>query len=581
MKARLLPDPEYFKEEPVIRDDYEDIELTFVTSSKGGLGKTTFTEAIIISKLIRDKKECAICHGRFKKITEKHLQTHGIGFETYNKYLKMLGEVYNPVVIDANENNQDLVVIFDAFQNASRTIETDDFVMRELKQSESSDSTFILVYPKKHLHLGSEMFKFVQLVIDSIPSRRSFIVDSAFHIERFVINGDSHSMPTAGSGIPHLNGSVNPRFLFLWRWSAPANYVEIHKIQRAINWFRLAIPNWSDDNFISVFNLYDLYHQTTNRNLNRIVSTWDRNMKRNHVVSPVGFNDLIDLIEKLRADMRGYKIGKTIEIKKIPSLWIRFFHQLLRVLKVKNADRSVIPSNIIIIPTFYRGLVMTIDGLTLDRPSNIYELEENMRPFVKRLRMFFKIRTKTENARIEKECEIFENLWKEIRETKLAKDVIVLSPKDVAKNLSNIVISEKLVDNVEIVTSFDKLMSAIKLNKYKHVFVRVKKGEEAAIEMMTSFLKYFGEMEMTKLTYIEENEPEDPFYDILDAIKTPKASWILDSIKNKLGLKKKVIEEEDKEEIISVEYEEGSEDDMEITDDDVLDLDNIDDVNED
>jgi hypothetical protein len=530
MKKRILPDPIYFKKDTVIRTDYEEVELTFISSSKGGLGKTTFAETIIISKMIRDPRECAVCHKRFKKLTDSHLKVHGMDRDSYNSFLRNVAEVHNPVIIDANENNQDLVVIFDGFKDASRPVETDSFVMRELRPTEDSKSTFILVYPKRHLHFASEMYEFTQLVIDSIPSRKCFVVDSAFHIERFVVHSDINKDGSITVQSPHLHGSIAPRFLFLWRWSAPANYIEIQKIERAVNWLRIAIPNWTDDNFISVFNLYDLYHQTTNRNLNRIVSIWDRNIKRDHIVSPINFNDLIDLIEKLRLDMRGYKIGKTIEIRKIPSLWIRFFHQLLRILKVKHANKPVIPSNIILIPTFYRGLVMTIDGLTLDRPSNILELAENMKPFIERLQMFFRIRTRVEETRLRQEKEIYRKTWREVRSIRYIKDVIVLSLAADSKYITNILHKQELNFNIEIVKDFQALSLAIKFNRYKYVFLRLCKNEEDKIEAIIKLLEILGDKDSTKIAFLKYDSIDNVIIGDHPVIVATSSSFILESI---------------------------------------------------
>lgn len=181
---------------------------------------------------------------------------------------------------------------------------------------------------------------------------------------------------------------------FLWGWSSPRLDPQLNAIINAT--FRLE-EAWPKSHVVHVFNLYDFYvggvfslgirkTSTTLKPLKKVVNEINRRIRRfekNNCSSIyVDCDVLLETMRELHGALVRYIVADDNSMSELPAIWSEY---LLKLIKQR---KKAFPCNILIIPTFFRELVMPIDRLVLSSPRNFEAITKQIKPMAEHIETF-------------------------------------------------------------------------------------------------------------------------------------------------------------------------------------------------
>lgn len=290
--------------------------------------------------------------------------------------LKHIHDNKKPVyLIDANSMNPDIASnIFERFHEESRSpscmeLGFKNTARRTYTTSPESTDTFNIINASRIP---------IKQIISNVNGKHNdkvVIVDTNSHITDLV------GLPEYRSGC--IDFSPPEFYWFLWGWSVP-------RMERMYSWTMRALYDIEEffpyRQAIHVFNMYDLYevdrslfksNSSTINSLKKIMDKIDKKFD-NEDVTPSYYmlKELEEITDKIRTDLMKYIVPRDLSIEEIPDIWSQHLMDF-----VESHPRCV-PYNILLIPTFFSELVMSIDKIVMSEPRSVDTLFTLLKPFV-------------------------------------------------------------------------------------------------------------------------------------------------------------------------------------------------------
>lgn len=172
---------------------------------------------------------------------------------------------------------------------------------------------------------------------------------------------------------------------FTWGWAIPKADLALRDIINSLSSIECSVPY---RNIIHVFNLYDLFNvkgsfirrsSKTIEPLNKVIKEITRRHKRavtkfDYKPEYFTLGHLRPMLMSIREELMMLQHPRDIEIEELPAIW---GHHMMNLL---DDHPSAVPYNLIVIPTFYEELVMTMERLVMGSPRNIKQIRNLIRP---------------------------------------------------------------------------------------------------------------------------------------------------------------------------------------------------------
>ena len=287
----------------------------------------------------------------------------------------LLNTDYNVTLIDCNNMNPDISrVIFNHFHmEESGTCNTlDGLPIRWMTTNfESQDRKFCLI-DASHINPAEVITRYN----GSHSHQDVILIDTNNQIREFI------SLPP-----PNINtGHISKDYIwFTWGWALPKADLALRDTISSTKAIERHFPHRC---VVHVFNIYDLFNvrgsiirrsSKTIEPLNRVINEINRRHSRaitKHDCIPEYYtiSKLSPMLMKIREELMQYQSPRDVNIEELPSIWGHYIMELLE----DNQDN--VPYNILVIPTFYEELVMTMERLIMGSPRSIKEIRGIIRP---------------------------------------------------------------------------------------------------------------------------------------------------------------------------------------------------------
>lgn len=184
---------------------------------------------------------------------------------------------------------------------------------------------------------------------------------------------------------------------FLWGWSSPRLDHQLDSILRATE--RLE-KGWNSSQVIHVFNLYDYFisggfllsirkASKTLKPLKGVLKEISKRAKRFTKNKCLGvyidFETMKEVAANLHSDLARYIIADDVDMEELPNLWSQHLSDMI------NTAGNNFPYNILLIPTFFRELIMSTDRLVLSSPRSFNTIREQIRPMAEFIDVFMSL----------------------------------------------------------------------------------------------------------------------------------------------------------------------------------------------
>lgn len=244
--------------------------------------------------------------------------------------------------------------------------------------SPDSDVTFTVLDAT-----DQDPFEVAQHIQDtSTDESHVYIIDTNVHIK------------SCCKEITRKDGMHNVFIWFLWGWSSPRLDHQLQSILDAVK----RIENcWPAAQVVHVFNLYDFYSSglqafslrkasTTLRPLKRVLKHINKMIKKfgNKKCKSVYIDAefLSKMMHELHETLVRYVAPDNRTMKELPILWASHLMDLMDLTKQRY------PYNILLIPTFFKELTMSVDRIVMSAPREFDKLIELIRPMAEYIGIF-------------------------------------------------------------------------------------------------------------------------------------------------------------------------------------------------
>ena len=311
--------------------------INVFTSYKGGVGKTTLTLADACYWLLNTEVELTL-------------------IDCNNMNPDISNVIFNQFHMDSPGHCQEL-------DGLPQRIMTTDFENQDRKfclidASDMSPSEVITKY--NGIHGPNEV-----ILIDTNSQIREF-----------------NNLPVPNVATDHES---NEFYWFTWGWAIPKADLALRGILYSIGQIERYAPK---RRVIHVFNLYDLFNvrgsiirrsSRTIEPLNKVIKELTRRHKRavtkfDYEPQYFSMRNLRPMLMNIREELLMLEHPRDVEIEELPAIW---GHHMLKLLEDYPGS---VPYNLIVIPTFYEELVMTMERLVMGSPRNIQTIRNLIRP---------------------------------------------------------------------------------------------------------------------------------------------------------------------------------------------------------
>ena len=287
----------------------------------------------------------------------------------------------NVVLIDTNPQNSNISEdIFFYFHAEGTTIDNNIHANGTVYTISPESNVTFTVFDATDQN-PFEVARRIQLNDDSDAI---YIIDTNVHIRSCSKNQFS------------LNGNHKVYVWFIWGWSSPRLTHQLDAILDATNYIE---ESWPKTEVIHVFNLYDFFiggislsirkTNVTLKPLKKVLREIDKRIKRfvKGKCEPVYVDDMIikELTTSLHSTLVRYIAPDDISMSDLPGLWADSLMELLH-----DADK-MLPYNILLIPTFFRELTLSIDRILMSSPRSLETVTNQIRPIVDFIDVFLTV----------------------------------------------------------------------------------------------------------------------------------------------------------------------------------------------
>ena len=291
------------------------------------------------------------------------------------------------------QNNRRFVLIDTNPQNSN--IAEDLFFYFHAEHTKKIPAKFGLNETVYTLHPGTEEsfkvinatnnnpFKVVQYIQNNFPNDdTTYIIDTNVHIR---------SCP---KDIVTTKTNHQIYVWFMWGWSSPRLD---HQLQSILTATKNIEKHWPTAQVIHVFNLYDFFSNTTKlfsirkasttlRPLKNILKKIDKRIKQfngNKIKAVyVDIDFMNPLMSKLHNTLIRYVAPDNLAMEELPILWAT------ELTKIIDSSKNSYPCNILLIPTFFKELTMSVDRIVMGAPRTFEKIIEMIRPMAQFIDVF-------------------------------------------------------------------------------------------------------------------------------------------------------------------------------------------------
>lgn len=305
--------------------------IHIVTSYKGGIGKTTLILSIA-----------------------NHCIKEGKKF----------------ILVDTNPQNSNIAEDIFFYFHVDHAIRGDDVIKNGVVYtfSPSSESTFTVLNAT-----DSNPFDVVRHIQQTYTDNEHvYVIDTNVHIRSFDMS--------------EIKGEHDVFVWFLWGWSSPRLDHQLQSILDATARVEKHLPK---SQVIHVFNLYDFYSSglklfglrkasTTLRPLKSVLKLLDKKIKsfkkKRCKAVYVDVKLMNNVMKDLHEELVRYEVSDNMTLEELPILWASHLTALI------SSKKRKYPYNILLIPTFFRELTLSIDRIVMAAPRSFEKITHLIKP---------------------------------------------------------------------------------------------------------------------------------------------------------------------------------------------------------
>ena len=252
-----------------------------------------------------------------------------------------------------------------------------DAIERTYTISPESPRTFNVI-DATHLRLPTTIRLLEELApIDEVRS----------HI--YILDTNEHIKNLATLETPYYGEFWRQYYWFIWGWSTPRLHHNVSDVFKAVSNIEEQFPIRQ---VVHVFNMYDFYNvgfsilkrpSVKMKPLYKILKVFDRRIraanKKELVIDYADHKIMHKWIAATRRELLMYVVPRDLEVGKIPEIWATTFKGFLDI-------SNSLPYNILLIPTFFEELVMSMDRLIMGEHRSWKGIYKAVSPMMKFIR---------------------------------------------------------------------------------------------------------------------------------------------------------------------------------------------------
>ena len=289
--------------------------------------------------------------------------------------------LYNPnnrvTLVDCNPMNSNIAddLFYYFHQEDSRLCNCiPDAIERTYTISPESTRTFNVI-DATHLRLPTIIRSLEELAPINQSGDHVYILDTNEHIKNL-----------AGLDSPLNNEYWRQYYWFIWGWSTPRLHHNVTDVFKAVRNLEEHFPTRQ---VVHVFNMYDFYNvgfsilkrpSVRMKPLYKILKVFDRRIKaanKKPLLINYANHELVHRwIAATRRELLMYVVPRDLEVAKIPEIWATTFKGFLDI-------SDSLPYNILLIPTFFEELVMSMDRLIMGEHRSWKGIYKAIKPMMK------------------------------------------------------------------------------------------------------------------------------------------------------------------------------------------------------
>jgi len=283
------------------------------------------------------------------------------------------------IMVDCNNMNPDISgVVFDKFH------------VEAMHDDRSK-------FPEDHPPIWQDPNPMVQYTVAPDSDKKFSVVDAtsqdAYMVtsmmngqNNFVICDTNHHIKKFRDLPPPMNEDQREYYWFIWGWSNPRMDNLLGTINESIKSIEQYFPQRQ---VIHVFNMYDFFnvglsfikkHSKTIKPLHHVMTELDRRMdSKAHTKVYFGIERMMNMILECREEQLMYE---DTDVKELPGIWANSLMDML------SYYPNQVPYNMLVVPTFYEELVMTMDRLIMAAPRSWGQITTMFNPMMKYIHHF-------------------------------------------------------------------------------------------------------------------------------------------------------------------------------------------------
>lgn len=252
-----------------------------------------------------------------------------------------------------------------------------DAIERTYTISPESTHTFNVI-DATHLRLPTT----IRLLEELAP-----IDESKNHI--YILDTNEHIKNLSSLEDPYYGEFWRQYYWFIWGWSTPRLHHNVSDVFKAVRNIEDQFPIRQ---VVHVFNMYDFYNvgfsffkrpSMKMKPLYKILKEFDRRIrkakKKGLAINYADHKLVHKWIAATRRELLMYVVPRDLEVGKIPEIWATTFKGFLDI-------SDSLPYNILLIPTFFEELVMSMDRLIMGEHRSWKGINKAIKPMMKFIR---------------------------------------------------------------------------------------------------------------------------------------------------------------------------------------------------
>lgn len=210
------------------------------------------------------------------------------------------------------------------------------------------------------------------------------IDESKDHI--YILDTNEHIKNLASLEEPYYGECWRQYYWFIWGWSTPRLHHNVSDVFKAVHNIEEYFPTRQ---VVHVFNMYDFYNvgfsflrrpSTRMKPLYKILKEFDRRIraagKKGLNINYADHKLVHKWIAATRRELLMYVVPRDLEVGKIPEIWATTFKGFLDI-------SDSLPYNILLIPTFFEELVMSMDRLIMGEHRSWKGIRKAIKPIMR------------------------------------------------------------------------------------------------------------------------------------------------------------------------------------------------------